>query len=85
MSDEHGKMTREERRQMLHNYHATFDSDAGKKVLEYLAVECMDVVKDVNGNLLGTYVPESDRASAFNEGKRAVILRIRSILSAKLD
>ncbi len=49
-----------------------FSSEAGKRVLERLMLD--------NGVLQSTYIPGDSYASAFMEGRRAVILDILQVM-----
>lgn len=69
------KEREEKRQQIIMDYKNTFTSEGGKRVLENLAFECYEnSVTFIDKNALG---------SAFNEGKRYVILHIKRILAIK--
>jgi len=70
---------REKVAQTLGDFHRTFDTDSGRKVLEYLSWKCME------GQTTAALSPESVEKTYFNEGKRAVILMIRDILNTKME
>ena len=57
------------------DFHNSFDTEGGKRVLENISKECLE-------NDLSFVRGESD-STAFNEGKRYVILHIRKILARK--
>ena len=66
-------MTREELlQQLIMDFQSSFTSESGKRVLDNLSKECYE--NDL------TYVRGDPNGSAFNEGKRYVILHIRRIL-----
>jgi hypothetical protein len=70
------RLTPEEEKSILYTFHRVFGNEDGQRILNWLSTECMEKQT--------TFVVESDRASAFNEGKRSLILRIRAILEAPL-
>lgn len=58
--------------QLKDMYRQTFDADGGKKVLEDLEKRC--------NMRVSSYVAGDANATAFEEGKRAVILHIHNML-----
>jgi hypothetical protein len=67
-------MDREDKRkQLIMDFQSTFATESGKRVLENLSKECYE-------NAV-TFVRSDSYGSAFNEGKRYVMLHIRRILS----
>ena len=68
-------VTPEERKQRILDYQKTFLSAEGQNVLVDLSRVCFE-----NRT---TFYGDSDRMSAFTEGKRAVILYIRALVAAK--
>ena len=75
-----GRKLTEEQRQLLKDYKGTFATEEGKRVLKNLSNECYETlvtfVEDKNGGALGT---------AYNEGKRYVIMHIRRLIEQKPD
>ena len=66
----------EQKKQLIRDYQFTFGSPDGLRVLEDLSLQCHeDTLCHVNGNPDG---------SAFEEGKRYVILHIRRLLGMEL-
>ena len=63
-------MTPKEFRQLILDFKGTFATEEGQRVLDELSYECHE-------NEL-TYIRNDPNATAFNEGKRFVILHIRS-------
>ena len=61
-------------RQMVLDYRGTFASDQGQRVLENLS--CGSYEK------ISTFVRNDPTGSAFNEGRRMMILHIRRMLEA---
>jgi hypothetical protein len=59
--------------QLKHMYKTTFDSESGQKVLRDLEGRC--------SWRTSSYVAGDVNATAFEEGKRAVILHIHNILT----
>jgi hypothetical protein len=59
--------------QLKDMYNQTFDSDAGKKVLRDLEARC--------NWRASSYVAGDANATAFEEGKRAVILHIHNMMT----
>lgn len=66
-------MDKDEAKQLIRDYQGAFDTPEGKRVLENLSIECLEC--------LSTFVPSSQFSTAFNEGKRYVILYIRGVLA----
>lgn len=66
-----------EEKGILIRFHRLFDNEDGRWLLDWLSGECMEHQS--------TFVPTNDRASAFNEGKRSLILRLRSILKESIQ
>ncbi len=66
-----------EQKRIAGMFHRVFDTDDGKQLLDWFSKECMEHDQ--------TFVPESDRLTSFNEGKRSLIRRIRDILNAKIE
>lgn len=60
---------------MIMDFRNAFNTEGGKRVLENLSKECLE-------NELSFVRGESD-STAFNDGKRYVILHIRRILAMK--
>lgn len=58
--------------QLKHLYREAFESDGGKKVLSDLEARC--------NWRASSYVPGDANATAFEEGKRAVILHIYNMM-----
>lgn len=71
--------TREKVVQTLGDFHRTFDTDSGRKVLEYLSWKCME------GQTTAVLFPVSAEKTYYNEGRRSVILEIRDILNTKME
>jgi len=67
----------EKRKQTVLSYQHVFGSEEGANVLADLSRFCFENYTTFFGN--------SERMSAFTEGKRAVILYVRSVVSAKPD
>ena len=65
-----------EQEQLIKDFKGTFGTQEGERVLKALSKFCLEHQQ--------TYVEESDRKSAFNEGARSVILYIRSKVEADL-
>ncbi|KKL15803.1 hypothetical protein LCGC14_2501920 [marine sediment metagenome] len=61
-------------KQLIMDTQGTFGTPEGKRVLEKLSLECLEEVS--------TFVPNNQYGTAFNEGKRYVILYIRGILES---
>lgn len=57
------------------DFHNAFNTEGGKRVIENLSKECLE--NDV------TFVSGESDSTAYNEGKRYVILHIRRILAKK--
>jgi len=70
-------MTPDERKQRILDFHKTFLSAEGANVLADLSRVCFE-----NHT---TFFGDSERMSAFTEGKRWVILYLRAMLAAKPD
>lgn len=71
-------MDREDKaKQLIIDYMNTFTSESGKRVRENLSLEGYE--KDV------TFVKDDALGSAFNEGKRYMILHINRMLARKPD
>ena len=66
-------MDKDKAKQLIRDFQGAFDTPEGKRVLEYLSEECFE-----NKN---TFVLNNQYGTAFNEGKRYVILYIRAILA----
>ena len=67
-------MTQEERlKQLIMDYKNCFLSESGKRVVENLSRECYE-------NAV-TFIRNEPDSTAFNEGKRYVLLHIKRILS----
>jgi len=62
----------EQKQQLVRDYHFVFGSPDGQRVLADLAVQGYEDIL--------TYVPGDANGSAFNEGKRYMVLHIRRIL-----
>jgi len=62
------------REQLIMDFQTTFSSDSGKRVLSQLSEVCFE-------NKL-TYVDGNPGKSAYNEGRRDVLLGIKSLLRA---
>lgn len=60
-------------KQLLMDFHNAFDNDGGKRVLANLSFEC-------NEESL-SFVRNDPYSTAYNEGKRYVILHIRRVLA----
>ncbi len=60
-------------KQLIRDFQGTFGTSEGKSVLENLSGECFE-----NRN---TFLSNNQHGTAFNEGKRYVILYIRGILA----
>jgi hypothetical protein len=60
--------------QLISDFKATFNTDAGANVLRFLSRFCLENQQ--------SYVPQSERQTCFNEGARSVILTIRNKLAA---
>ena len=70
-------MTKDDIKQLVMDYKGTFGSEEGKRVLIDLAKQCYaDAL---------TFVPGSPDGTAFNEGKRYVILHIQRLVAANLN
>jgi len=65
-----------EQKRIAGMFHRVFDGSDGADLLEWFSIECME-----HSMTLSVGHPD---VSAFNEGKRAVILRIRAVLGVKL-
>ncbi len=66
-------MDKDEVKQLIRDFQCVADTPEGKRMLEHLSQECLECVSTfVSGNQFGT---------AFNEGKRYVILYIRGMLA----
>ena len=70
-------MIADEIKQLVMDYQGTFGTPEGKRVLEDLEKQCY-------ANAL-TFVPGSPDGTAFNEGKRYVILHIQRLVAANLN
>ena len=70
-------MTPEERKQRILDYQKAFLSEDGEKVLADLSRVCFE-----NRT---TFFGDSERMSAFTEGKRWVMLHIRALVTADPD
>jgi len=70
-------MTPDERKNRIRDFQKTFLSPEGANVLADLSRVCFEHRT--------TFFGDSERMSAFTEGKRAVMLYIRGIITAKLD
>lgn len=71
-------MTKEEEiTQLTMDYLNAFTSEGGKRVLENLSRECYE-------NAV-TFIRNEPESTAFNEGKRFVMLHIRRMLARKAD
>jgi len=66
-----------EQKRIMAFLHETFDKDCGQMTLDWISKECMEHEQ--------TFVPDSERVTAFNEGKRSFILRLRAALAAKTE
>jgi hypothetical protein len=62
------------RKELIAAYKGTFATESGVKVLADLSQSCMEQQQ--------TFVPGAPDATAFNQGMREVILRIRRRLDA---
>lgn len=60
-------------KQLIRDFQGTFDTPEGKRVLENLSNECFENQP--------TFVANNQYGTAFHEGKRNVILYIRSMLA----
>ncbi len=58
-----------ELQQMIIDWHTTFDSESGKRVLDRLSKFCLEKQS--------CYTQGDSHETAFNEGARSVILEIR--------
>ena len=67
-------MKKEDIKQMILNYRATFGTPQGERVLA-------DLVKQCHGDTLA-YVDGNPNGSAFEEGKRFVLLHIQRLMAA---
>ena len=69
-------MDKDQVRKTIAAYKALFESQEGQLVLDDLSKQCYE--KAV------TFVDQNPTGSAFNEGKRFVLLHVRSMMSTKL-
>lgn len=70
-------MTKDDIKQLVMDYQGTFGSEEGRRVLADLSKQCYaDAL---------TFVPGSPDGTAFNEGKRYVILHIQRLVAANLN
>lgn len=58
-------------------FHRLLDTDDGQEFLRWLSVRCLERER--------TFVPGQADMTAFNEGKRVILLMIRRILNADVD
>jgi len=70
-------MKPDELRQLIQDYGFCFGTPSGERVLKDLARQCYEDAV--------TFVPGSSDGTAFNEGKRWVILHIRRALDTHPD
>jgi len=61
-------------RKLITNYHAAFATNEAKRVLDHLSEFCHE-------NEL-TFTSDNQYMTAYNEGKRSVILQIRRLIGA---
>ena len=66
-------MDKDKAKQLIRDFQGTFGTSEGKSVLEHLSKECLECVS--------TFKSGSQHDTAFNEGKRYVILYIRGVLA----
>jgi len=66
----------EQKKQLIRDYQFTFGSPDGQRVLADLSLQTYE-------NMM-TYVDDNPHGTAFNEGRRAVILHIRRLLAMAL-
>ena len=66
-------MDKDKAKQLIRDFQGTFNTPEGKSVLEKLSDECFETKN--------TFMPNSQYGTAFNEGKRYVILIIRAMLA----
>lgn len=66
-------MDKDKAKQLIRDFQGAFDAPEGKRVLENLSKECLETVS--------TFVLGNQHGTAFNEGKRYVILYIRGMLA----
>ncbi len=66
-------MDKDEIKQLIRDFQCVADTPEGKRMLENLSKECLETVS--------TFVPSSQYGTAFNEGKRYIILYIRGMLA----
>ena len=67
-------MTPDEQKKLAADYRAVFHGPEGERVLAHLATHCFED--------RGTFIQDSFSKTAYNEGRRSILLGIRRMLKA---